>query len=98
MINARESLNHLLSTDKLDGLLAAARSKVAAIEKKKAPAMCTSDKKAAELNQHIEQVKEMSGRAIKELREALDAKYAQRLEKVAIVRHLLHFGSKLQPA
>jgi len=98
MINARQSLDLLLTSDKLDGLLAAARAKVANIEKKKAPAMCSSDKKAADLAQHIEQVKEMSGRAIKELREVLETKAAQRMEKVAIVRHLLHFGSKLQSA
>jgi hypothetical protein len=96
MINARESLDLLLSSDKLDGLLAAARTKVATIEKKyQRPDVA---KQASELSKHIEQVKEMSGRAIKELREALESKAAQRSEKVAIVRHLLHFGSKIQPA
>ncbi|MFA6132452.1 MAG: hypothetical protein WC869_00395 [Phycisphaerae bacterium] len=96
MINARQSLDLLLSSDKLDGLLAAARSKVANIEKKKHPAGCTG-KQASELADHVEQVKEMSAKAVKELREALQAKSAQRAEKVAIVRHLLHFGSKIQP-
>lgn len=96
MINARESLDLLLSSDKLDGLLAAARSKVATIEKKYARS--DAGKQANELNKHVEQVKEMSGRAIKELREALESKTAQRAEKVAIVRHLLHFGSKIQSA
>ncbi len=96
MINARESLDLLLSSDKLDGLLAAARTKVATIEKKYARS--DAGKQASELNKHVEQVKEMSGRAIKELREALESKTAQRAEKVAIVRHLLHFGSKIQSA
>lgn len=96
MINARESLDLLLSSDKLDGLLAAARTKVASIEKKYQHP--DAAKQASELNKHIEQVKEMSGRAIQGLREALETKAAQRAEKVAIVRHLLHFGSKIQPA
>lgn len=98
MINARESLDLLLTSNKLDGLLAAARSKVATIEKKKAPAMHSSDKKAAELEQRISEVKKLSAQAVADLESTLASKIASRAEKVAIVRHLLHFGSKLQPA
>jgi len=96
MINARQSLDLLLSSDKLDTLLAAARVKSASLDKKYARP--STAKQASELDKHVEQVKEMSGRAIKELREALELKTARRIEKVAIVRHLLHFGSKIQPA
>ena len=96
MINARESLDLLLTSDKLDGLLAAARTKSARLDKKyQRP---STAKEASELEKNIAQVKEMSGRAIKELREVLESKAAQRAEKVAIVRHLLHFGSKILPA
>jgi hypothetical protein len=96
MINARQSLDLLLSSDKLDGLLAAARTKVATIDKKyQRPDVA---KQASELEKHVDQVKEMSAKAVKELREVLQAKTAQRAEKLAIVRHLLHFGSKIQPA
>jgi hypothetical protein len=94
MINARESLNLLIDSNKLDGLLAAARVKSAALEKKKNPAPC-SGKQASELASQVAEVRQLSAQAVKDLREALQSKAAQRAEKVAIVRHILHFGSKL---
>jgi hypothetical protein len=96
MINARESLDLLLGSGKLEGLLQAARVKVAKIDKKNARP--DTDKQASELEQRVSDAKKLSAEAIAGLRSALDAKVASRAEKVAIVRHLLHFGSKLDVA
>lgn len=96
MINARESLNLLLSSDKLDTLLVAARTKSAALDKKAGRTSTTTQ--VSELEQRITDAKKLGAKAVGEIRDVLNAKIASRTEKVAIVRHLLHFGSKIQPA
>lgn len=97
MINARESLDLLLNSNKLDSLLVAARAKVAGIEKK-TPARGATGQKAVELEQRVHDVKKLSAQAITDLQASLRAKLALRADKVATVRHLLQFGSRLQPA
>lgn len=92
MINARESLDLLLSSDKLDGLLAAARTKAAKLDAKRPHNV---SKQASELEQQVAEARALGSQASKGLRDVLAAKHASRTEKVAIVRHLLHFGSKL---
>lgn len=96
MINARESLDLLLSSDKLEGLLAAARTKAASLEKKSNRS--NIGKVASDLERQVAEARELGSRAVRDLKDVLESKAAQRAEKVAIVRHLLHFGSKLVAA
>ena len=96
MINARESLDLLLSSNKLDGLLAAARTKVAVIDKRNQRP--DAGKQASELALQVEQARAMGSQVVRDLSAVLAAKLAARADKVAIVRHLLHIGSKIQPA
>ena len=95
-INARESLEMLITSEKLDGLVAAAKTKLAKYEK--ASGKVDAAKHASELEQKVDEVKALSQTAIVGLRQAMDEKVARRADKVAVVRHLLHFGSRIQPA
>ena len=96
MINARESLDLLLSSNKLESLLAAARTKVAVIDKRNQRP--DANKQASELALQVEQARAMGSQVVKDLSAVLAAKLASRADKVAIVRHLLQIGSKIQPA
>jgi hypothetical protein len=95
-INARESLEMLISSEKLEGLVQAAKTKLAKYEKASAKP-CTA-KKASELEQKVDEATSLGHEAIKALKQAMDDRLVKRAEKVAIVRHLLQFGSRLQPA
>ena len=98
MINPRESLDLLLASPKLEDLIKTARVKAARLEGKKTGTAGVTASKVAELRERVDEARRFGQAASDNLRALLETKRAQREEKVAIVRHLFQFGSKLLSA
>lgn len=91
MFNARDAFNQLTSSDKLDGLLAAARqvaTKTAAAAPGSVAGVQALDSKAAELQA-------AAARGAEAAASVLAQKHAARQQKVAYATHMLHVLERL---
>jgi hypothetical protein len=92
MFDARSAVDMLVNSDKLDGLLAAARKQAAAT----APAAPVSaESELARLATETDEVTAASKKASEGLKESIAEREARREVKVATVRHMLHVMSSL---
>lgn len=90
-INARESLSELLNSNKLDSLLAAAKTKAASLN----PTPKTAESELSELTERVNSVTKVSNKSAQDLRAMSKERTEQRAAKVAFVRHMLHIGNRI---
>ena len=90
--HARESLNLLLESDVLDGLLSEAREQAAKLA---GGASRSLGQEIEDLDARTEEVQKHATEAAAGLRSSLEERAASRAEKVAIVQHILKVGSRL---
>jgi hypothetical protein len=95
MHDARAALTSLLADEKLDQLLAKAREqtgKLAGAETTVAP---TIEQEEAYFDQAISRTRETANVALQALKTAERAKLAERIEKVALVKHMVLTAGRL---
>jgi hypothetical protein len=90
-LNARESLTELLNSNKLDALLAAAKTKAATLN----PTPKTAETELSELTERVNAVTKVSTKSAQDLRAMSKERTSQRAAKVAFVRHMLHVGNRI---
>lgn len=95
MFEPRKSLEALLESDKLDGLLNAARERTAKLAGVEAGDPEQFDAEIARLQNEAADVQAKSAEVADELIADLEAREFQRQEKCAIALHILHVGSRL---
>ncbi len=90
-INARESLTELLNSNKLEALLAAAKTKAATLN----PTPKNAETELSELAERVTAVTKVSTKSAQDLRAMSKERTTQRAAKVAFVRHMLHVGNRI---
>ena len=95
MFEPRQSLELLLESDKLDSLLQAARERTAKLAGVEAGDPEQLEAEISRLQEEAADVQAKSAEVADELIDDLRARELARQEKVAVVLHILHVGSRL---